>query len=107
RREAVGADSVLLAEPLIGTEEEKLVFLDRAANRAAEQVLVQNLGLVLLVETQFGVLVKEIVAIECAVAEELPGGAVKIVRAAPGHHVDACARVTAILGIVLGRLNFE
>src|ERR1700674_4596724 len=101
----LGRQSILLTRTLIASEDKQLVFDDRAAQRAAELILVQNLlgggaGRVVAI-------VEEIIRVEDGVAQELKRGPVKLVRAGLRNDVDVGAGVPAVACIVSRGLNLE
>ena len=66
--EALGSCSILLPCLLVGAEEEKLVFPDRAADHPAKLVLIQyRLGLTAAID-------KKVICVQIDVAEELKRG---------------------------------
>src|SRR5580704_8723404 len=84
-------DALNDATPLIGAKEEGLVFLDRAANGAAELVLPEFWFRGLEKRKRMGV--------QDIVAEEFVEAAMNRVRAGFGYHVDDGARVATILRV--------
>ena len=78
----------LLLVLIVGEEEERLVALDRSAERSAELVLAEVLVLGAV----------RVLAEQRAVAAEIEGGALVPVGAALGHHVDEAADRAAELG---------
>jgi hypothetical protein len=89
-----GRQAIPLAGSLIAAEEEQLVLLNRAAERAAELVLLQNL---LAASAQR--ILEKAVGVEIFVAEELEQGSVKAIGAGLGDQIDVRARIAAITGV--------
>ena len=108
-RGPLGRQTVLLREFLERAEEEKLVLLDRAAEHAAELVLVEHLPAVLLDAVEhLGIFIAEkLVGIEDGVAEKLKHVSVIIVGAGLGHHVGVGAHVPAVTGVEQRSLDLE
>src|ERR1043166_5325524 len=95
------SQSVYLTGPLVGKKEKEPVFDYRAAEHAAELVLLEGgSGLTRAVE-------KEIVGIQLVVAQELPKAAVEVVAAGLGHHVHARSSAPAVTGVIQAGLHLE
>src|SRR5258705_303103 len=81
-------DALVLAQPLVAAEEERLVLDHRAAERSAE-----------LIAAEIRLLVLEVVrAVEAVVPEELERGAGEQVGARLGHDVEHAAARAAVFG---------
>ena len=91
----------LIVEPLDGGEEERLVLEDRAAEHAAEALVVERrLGTALPFE-------EEVVRAELLVAIVIVAFAAEAVGAALERHVDGGAGGVALLRVEVGGLDLE
>ena len=99
--EQPGADAVQLPCPLIGTEEEPLIFDDRSANS------VRRTDSRATNPWAAGAVEEEVVRVQVFIAKEFEQRAVKLIGAALGDDVHIGARIPAVRRVILAGLNLE